>query len=290
MINNVPQSEIAEALLKLEKVAENRYQNSFNQDNQLGVMFGGQLLAQGMAAAQQTAPSWPVHNCNAYFPSPGSSREPVEYQVENVRDGKRYANRRVLGLQGGRTILDMLCSFNDPRQGIEHQTSAIPDLEPPESMPTEKEFIRANADRLPDMVVAALTLPFPIEICAVDIDKIYFEGCKEPKRHYWLRFPSADKINDDAGHACLLAFLSDYRLGSTPFAPHLSPLEVDRLIVATLNHSLWIHRPVRTDQWLLFTTDSPWAAKGRGLARGSMYNREGQLIATAVQELMVGVR
>ena len=102
--------------------------------------------------------------------------------------------------------------------------------------------------------------------------------------------PSAATVSGEGQHACLLAFLSDFRLGGVTLSPHMAPTEVERMIIATLNHSIWFHRPVRTDQWLLFVTESPWTGEGRGLARGSIYTRDGNLAATTVQELMVGLR
>ena len=290
MTNLNKNDNVATALLQMKSIGDNHFRNCYNQDNQLGMMFGGQLLAQGLAAAQQTVPPWAVHNCNAYFPSPGSSKELVEYHVEIIRDGRRFANRRVVGSQGDKQILDMLCSFHDPKGGPEHQHGDLPNVAPPEALLKEQEFIKINAHRLPDITVAALSLPFPVETCVVDADKIYLEGCNSHQRNYWFRMPSASSLTEDAQQSCILAFLSDYRLGAATLAPHLPAVDVDKMIIATLNHSMWFHRTSRTDEWLLFVTDSPWASEGRGLARGSIYNRSGQLVASAVQELMVGIR
>ncbi len=287
---NVPDSEVAQALLDLERLGENRFRNCYNQDSQIGTMFGGQLLAQGLAAAQDTAPPWPAHNCNAHFPSPGSSKTPVEYHVEIVRDGKRYANRRVTGSQNGRIILDMLCAFSAEGTGLEHQHVRPPPVSPPEELMTEIEFVNANAGKLPKIAVAAFSQPFPVEICVIDADKIYFDKSTQLQRSYWYRMPSASGLSTTGQHNCILSFLSDYRLGAVALARHLSPIEVERMIAATINHSMWFHQPAKTDDWLLFATDSPWAAHGRGLARGAIYNREGDLVATVIQELMIGIR
>lgn len=290
MNSRVPESDVAQALLKLETLDKNHFRNCYNQDSQVGMMFGGQLLAQGLAAAHETAPPWTVHNCNACFPSPGSSREPVDYRVGIVRDGKRYANRRVTGMQNDAVVLDMSCTFNAERPGLEHQLFTAPQVAAPEDLIPEIEFVRANADKLPKIAVAAFTQPFPVEICVVDATEIFIDRSAGPQRNYWFRMPSASGLSSEAQHNCILSFLSDYRLGVAALAPHLSPVEIERMIIATLNHSMWFHRPAKTNEWLLFATDSPWAGQGRGLARGAIYNREGELIATAIQELMIGIR
>ena len=289
-MDRVGQQSVAQALLKLEKLDKNHFRNCYNQDSQIGMMFGGQLLAQGLAAAQESAPPWAIHNCNAYFPSPGSSRKLVEYRVESVRDGKRFANRRVTGIQDGKIILDMLCAFNAAGAGLEHQLSRAPKVAPPEDLIPEIEFVKANAEKLPEMAVAVFSQPFPVELCAVDVEKIFLDRSANPQRNYWFRMPSASSLSTQAQHDCILSFLSDYRLGAAAMAPHLSPVELERMIIATLNHSMWFHQPAKTDEWLLYTTDSPWAAHGRGLARGAIYNREGELVVTAIQELMIGIR
>ncbi|MFV8817534.1 acyl-CoA thioesterase [Haliea sp. E17] len=290
MDSNIPDSEVAQALLALEKLDQNHFRNCYNQDNQVGMMFGGQLLAQGLAAAQETTPPWPVHNCSACFPSPGSSRKPVEYRVEIVRDGKRFANRRVTGVQDGKLILDMLCAFNAAGPGLEHQLSTAPEVPPPEGLVPEIEFVRKNAGKLPAIVVAAYTQAFPVDVRVVDMEKVFFDRSAGPQRDYWFRMPSAGGLSLQDQHDCMLAFLSDYRLGAAAIASHLSPLELERMIIATLNHSMWFHQPAKTDEWLLYTTDSPWSGGGRGLARGAIYNRDGELVATVIQELMVGIR
>ncbi len=290
MITNLPESEVAQALLELEALGHNRFRNCYNQDSQAGMMFGGQLLAQGLAAAQETTPPWSVHNCNAYFPSPGNSREPVEFSVEVVRDGKRFANRRVTGVQDGKIILDMLCAFHAAKGGPEHDYCPPPQVPPPEDLIPEIEFVKKHADSLPAIAAAAFSQAFPVEICIVDAEKIFIDHSADPRRNYWFRMPSACGLSSEAQQNCILAFLSDYRLGAVTLAPHLSPVALERMIIATLNHSMWFHQAVDTSDWLLFATDSPWAAHGRGLARGAIYNREGELVATAVQELMVGIR
>lgn len=290
MNSSAPQSDTAQALLNLERSSDSRFRSTYNQDSQVGMMFGGQLLAQGLAAAHETVPPWSVHNCSAHFPRPGSSKVPVEYHVENVRDGKRYANRRVRAFQADKIILDMLCAFSAETTGLEHQHSNPPEVPPPAALQTEIEFVTANADKLPKQAVAAFSMPFPVEVCVIDAAELYLDRSTHLRRNYWYRMPSASGLSTVDQHNCILSFLSDYRLGAVALAPHLSPVEVERMMAATINHTMWFHQPTKTDDWLLLSTDSPWAGHGRGLARGEIYNRTGKLVATVMQELVVGVR
>ena len=288
--SEVTEKDIAAALVDIEPIGNNRFLNTYNQDNQFGVLFGGQLLAQGVVAAQQTVGNREIHNCNASFPFAGSSKKPIEYHVEIVRDGKRFSNRRITGRQGDKILLDMLCTFQECQQGLEYQLNDAPQVDLPESITTEIEFFRSHAEQLPRKTVEAFTLPFPVEICTLDAEKLYLEESRQPQRSYWFRLPSAESLTSAAQHNAILAFLADYRLGGVALAPHISPLAVHRFLIATLNHSMWFHCQASTDEWLLYVTDCPWTGKGRGLARGSIYNREGKLIVSAVQELMVGIR
>ena len=281
---------VAAALIDLEQTGENRFRSRYIQDNLMGMMFGGQPLAQALAAAGRTVPDWPAHQCSAQFLRPGNLQDPIDYRVESIRDGKRFATRQVVACQGDRAILLMTASFHQPDDGPVHQFSDPPKVPPPEASPTEAEFVRANADRLPDLAVRAFTRYFPVELRLPDPETAFFPRDNTPVRNYWFRLPSAAEVPAGLSQHCLLAFLSDFRLGGVTLSAHLLPTEVERIIIATLNHSLWFHRPVRTDQWLLFATDSPWTGAGRGLANGSIYNREGELVATTVQELMVGIR
>ena len=150
-------TEGAGALLALEQVGENRFRSTCSQDNMMGMMFGGQLLAQGIAAAARTVDGGAVHHCNTCFLSAGNLMDPVEYGVEILRDGRRFAARRVSAVQRDRLLLDMQCSFHDGGGNLRHQSATAPSVPLPESVATEADFVRANAAHLPELVVTAFT-------------------------------------------------------------------------------------------------------------------------------------
>jgi acyl-CoA thioesterase II len=285
---------IARALIALEQVAEHRFRSTFSQDNYQNAIFGGQALAQALAAAQRTVTDWLVHTSSGYFLKPGAVDEPIDYDVEVVRDGRTFAARRVLASQRGKPIFDFLCSFHDQEHGLSHQHGDAVNVPQPEQLVPVLEFVLAHADRLAPQIVARheqFHNTFPIELRLVDAERVFFDRAAPAIRSYWCRMPSADEIESQADHRCLLSFMSDYWFAGAAGAPHRSPSSAqDDLSFASLNHSLWFHGPVRADEWLLFRTDSPWAGEGRGVARGLVYNRDGRMVASAVQEVSMRLR
>jgi acyl-CoA thioesterase II len=278
-------------LLDLEQVGEHRFRSNHSLDNYQGAIFGGQALGQSLAAAQRTVANWLPHTCTGYFLRGGAVAEPIDYQVEIMRDGRRFAARRVVASQAGKPIFDFLCSFHDPEPGFTHQHGDTADVPPPESLPTVLEFVTANADRLPQHIIDRHQIAFPIELRLVDPERVLFGKPEHLPRTFWFRMPSAEVFDDPRDHRSVLAFMSDYWLVGTAAAPHRSPTSLlNDFSVASLNHSLWFHGAFRADQWLLFRTESPWAGEGRGVARGLIYERGGRLIASVVQEASLRVR
>jgi acyl-CoA thioesterase II len=285
---------LARALLDLEQVTDRRFRSTYSQDNYQEAIFGGQALAQALAAAQRTVASWLPHTCTGYFLKPGAIGEPVDYEVERVRDGRRFATRRVLASQAGKAIFDSLCSFHDAEPGFAHQQDGAAEVPQPENLTPLLNFVRANADRLPKQIVdrhERFHASFPVELRLADAERSFFGEPNNLPRAYWFRMASAEGIEDPSDHRCLLAFMSDYWLAGAAGAPHRSPSSAGNdLSVASLNHSIWFHGPVRADEWLLYRTDSPWAGEGRGMARGLIYDRRGRMVASVVQEVSLRLR
>jgi acyl-CoA thioesterase II len=284
----------ARELLDLEQIAERRFRSVYAQGNYQDAIFGGQALGQALAAAQRTVSEWLPHTCTGYFLRFGTMAEPIDYEVERVRDGRRFAARRVLASQSGKAIFDLLCSFHDVEPGFAHQHTDESQVPLPETLPPLLDFVRAHIDRLPKQIVdrhEQFHDSFPVELRLVDPDGVFFGAPNILPRAYWLRMPSAAGIENASEHRCLLAFMSDYWLASVAAAPHRSPTFAGNdLAVASLNHSIWFHGPVRADEWLLYRTDSPWAGEGRGMARGLIYDRRGRLVASVVQEVSLRLR
>jgi acyl-CoA thioesterase-2 len=284
----------ARALLDLEQMTDRRFRSTYSQSNYQGAIFGGQALAQALAAAQRTVPLWLPHTCTGYFLRPGAVAEPIDYEVEVVRDGRRFAARRVLAIQAGKPIFDLFCSFHDAEPGLAHQQGDAAEVPPPENLTPLLEFVRAHLDRLPQQIIERheqFHAVFPIELRLADPERLFFGEPSNLPRTYWFRMASADDIEDPSDHRCLLAFMSDYWLASAAAAPHRSPVSASNDVsVASLNHSIWFHGPVRADEWLLCRTDSPWAGEGRGMARGLIYDRRGRMVASVAQEVSLRLR
>jgi acyl-CoA thioesterase-2 len=269
-------------LLDLEPIEFNIYRG-LNRDIGSGRVFGGQVLAQGLVAAQRTVEEErSAHSLHGYFILPGDLNVPIVYFVDRLRDGKSFTTRRVTAIQHGRAIFNMSVSFQIQEPGLEHQIQ-MPDVPPPEALPSELEIIRAGAHQAPEHLRKLITQDRPIDFRIVE-DVHPFDPKKQPPvRHMWMRV-IGDMPDDVLSHQAVLAYASDYGLLGTALQPHGKSYRRADIQVASLDHTLWLHRPFRVDDWLLYAIDSPTAAGARGFARGTIFTRAGQLIASVAQE------
>lgn len=269
------------ALLDLEPIEVNIYRGR-NRDIGSGRVFGGQVMAQALVAATRTVDEGRVaHSLHGYFILPGDLDAPIVYFVDRLRDGKSFTTRRVTAIQHGRAVFNMSASFHRVESGMEHQ-SGMPDVPPPEELASELELIRAEADRIPERLRGVLTQDRPIDFRTVSVHPL--DPTPRPAvRRMWIRSQGAmpDATLD---HQAVLAYASDYGLLATAVQPHGLTIRDPRLQAATLDHAIWFHRPFRMDEWLLYAMDSPAAAGARGFARGSIYTRDGTLVASVAQE------
>ena len=280
------------SLLDLEPLEVNIYRGT-NRDIGSGRVFGGQVLAQALVAARRTVEAEEgrpreAHSVHGYFILPGDLAAPIVYFVDRLRDGSSFTTRRVTAIQHGRAIFNLSASFHVAEPGPEHQ-AAMPDAPAPESLAPELQLIREMADRIPEPLREVMTQDRPIDFRpVVPLDPFRPEP-REPARQVWLR--AAGAIPDDPIlHQAVLAYASDYGLLSTALQPHAIAFRTPGVQVATLDHAMWFHRPVRVDDWLLYAMDSPIAAGARGFARGGFYTRDGTLVASVAQEGLVRVR
>jgi acyl-CoA thioesterase-2 len=271
-------------LFDLEQIETNRFRSRYSQTNHTDALFGGQFIAQALAAAIRTTPGKTAHSLHGYFLRPGAAGSPIDYQVALLRDGQRVATRRVSAFQNSKLVFELLCSFAVPLAGFEHQAPAPDGIEGPEGLASLAEYVVANAPALSPLSVANYSAPFPLQLRLIEPERCFFELLPEPKRALWLRVPSAAEVDDAALHQCLLAFASDYWLLGVAAGAHALPTNRGTLQILSLDHAMWFHRPVRADGWLLYVTDSPSAQQGRGLARGLLYDTAGTLVATVAQE------
>ncbi len=250
-------------------------------------VFGGQMLGQALAAASRTLDGYEAHTLKADFLAPGGAATAIDYAVDRVSDRRRFAKRRVLARQGELLLADIAISFQVPETGIEHQCT-MPDVPGPEQLPDEREATRRFlADEpISDNFRAALLRRQLMDIRPVDPVHPLRPAKQPPANAVWLRAYS--RLPDDNWlHQALLAYASDYGVLGVALRPHGLSF-VDRgLQAASLDHALWFHRPARFDEWLLLTTDSPAVAGGRGFVRGQMFTRDGVLVASLAQEVLI---
>jgi acyl-CoA thioesterase II len=276
------------ALLTLETIEENLFRG-VSQDLGFRQLFGGQVLGQCVSAASQTVePERHVHSMHGYFLRPGDASLPVVYQVDRVRDGGSFSTRRVTAIQKGKPIFTCSASFQFDEEGFHHQ-NLMPDVSGPEELKSETELARMVEQLIPERMRERATSDKPIEIRPVTLINPFAPKACEPVKHVWFR--AAGELPDEPQlHKLLLAYASDFNLLTTSMQPHGVSVFQKFMQVASLDHSLWFHADLRMDDWLLYSMDSPWAGNARGFARGSIFNRQGQLVASVAQEGLTRIR
>ncbi|WP_271439052.1 acyl-CoA thioesterase [Pontixanthobacter luteolus] len=297
MSDNKTSQELVDGLVSLLTVEQND-ENSFTgqpQKDGVGRVFGGQVIAQALMAAQRSVPDDKIaHSLHAYFLRGGKEGPEIDYRIERDFDGRSFANRRVVASQAEedgnlRPILNLTASFQTAEDGLEHQDCAMPDVAPPEDLKSDMELRRQYVDAQPNIPEAARKLmlrPRPIEMRTIDRLHWMNSEPKEPCAHTW--FKTAGPLPDDpALHRAVIAYASDYTLLGTAALPHGLSWMRGELTGASLDHAVWFHRPARADDWLLYATDSPWSGSGRGFNRGRIFNRAGELVASVAQEGMM---
>lgn len=276
------------ALLRLEPMEEDRFRGR-SQDLGYETIFGGQVLAQALAAAYQTVPSGrKAHSLHAYFLRAGNARAPIVYEVHRIRDGGRFTTRRIVVDQNGEALFTMSASFQMDEPGFDHQDQA-PTVAGPEGLENELELLQRMGHATAHSNLAQILCKKPIEIRPLDPMDPLFPEKKEPKRAMWLRAVGA-MPDDFRTHQYLLAYASDFNLGMTALYPHGHSHWEPAIQAASLDHAMWFHREFRVDEWLLYVMESPSASKARGLSYGKIYTREGALAASVAQEALIRQR
>ena len=275
------------ALLDVEELDTDLYRGA-RQPGGVGRVFGGQVIAQALQAAQRSAGDKLAHSLHAYFMRAGDEAHPIIYRVVRDFEGKSFATRRVIAMQRGEPILNLAASFQVAEDGLKHQ-DAMPDMPPPDDLPTEDQLREAHADQIPERFRRMFTRGRPIEIRPVGSRPWMMPSSGEPRQQSWFR--AAAPIGDDpAMHRAILAYASDMALLSTATLPHGVNWMTHNLQSASLDHAIWIHEPFRADEWLLYDCDSPWAGHARGFNRGRIFTQDGRLIANVAQEGLMRMR
>jgi acyl-CoA thioesterase II len=274
--------------LDLEQLEQNLFRGVSPKDGWQRV-FGGQVLGQALVAAVRTVPPERVaHSLHAYFLLPGDPKVPIIYDVERTRDGGSFTTRRVKGIQHGKAMFAMSVSLQTSEPGLDHQ-SAMPKVPPPEDLPNEKQLVERFAGDIPEDIRRYWQRERPIEMRPVDISRYLDRGKHAPEQSFWMR--ATGTLPDDLPlHQCVLAYASDFTLLDTALIAHGRLMMDHDMQMASLDHALWLHRPFRADEWMLYVQDSPSSQAARGFCRGSVYSRDGQLIASVAQEGLIRQR
>ena len=273
------------ALLDLEALEVNLFRGR-SPDSERQRVFGGQVLAQALAAARRTVDDdRAAHSLHAYFLRPGDPQVPILYQVDRIRDGRSFTTRRVVAIQHGHAIFNMSSSFHVDEPSEEHQV-AMPEAPPPEQLPGDRELMERFRESAPpgwSEDEGWFDEGPPIEQRYANPINWWAPERQEGFQRVWLR-TSGPLPDDPELHAIVLAYASDLSLLDAATMPNGMSYFDEGTAIASLDHAMWFHRPVRADDWLLYVSDSPASANSRGFARGSIYDRGGRLVASVAQE------
>jgi acyl-CoA thioesterase II len=273
------------AALRLEQVDDGRFRAAPSSAMFADRIFGGELLAQALTAASVTVAGKEPHSLHVAFVRAGVPGDPVELLVDRVRDGRSMSTRRVTIVQGSRTLLVAIVSFHANAVGVDVTGDPV-DHPSPERLPLLQDW----ADSLPAELRGAgrgwIEQPMPLEVRMAEAPTFLGGSSATGSRSHWMRLPR-DVGADPVLHAALLAFASDFLLLDVIFRTHPDGAGVGAFSGFSIDHALWLHRPVRFDNWHLYTQETVAIVGGRALARGSIHDAAGSLVASVTQEVLV---
>jgi acyl-CoA thioesterase II len=274
-------------LLELEQLEVNLFRGE-SRDIGSPQVFGGQVLGQALSAASATVEGRVVHSLHAYFLRRGDFNAPIVYQVDRSLDGQSFSNRRVVAIQHGQQIFNMTASFQVQEDGFEHQVE-MPRVPPPQELQDTSVPPFDFLERLPERMRRFFEQPRPFEFRSVQSIDYLSPRREAPTRQVWFR--AVGRLPDDEKlHRVLLAYVSDYFLLDTATLPHGTAFPHSSLTMASIDHAMWFHRPLRVDEWLLYAVESPSASGARGFARAGLFALDGRLVASTAQEGLVRMK
>ena len=278
----MPQSRELLDILALEAIDLDLYRGVTPDDDRNRRIYGGQVVAQALAAAYRTIEGRHCHSMHAYFIRPGDPKIPILFQVDRARDGGSFAVRRVVAIQHGKQIFNLAASFQTPETGFEHQVP-MDSVPPPEGLRNEEE-LRAEAGLAPES-----RRIWPVEVKSCNPRPHGTSEILEPIDRCWIR--ARHSVGPEVpANQCALAYASDMTLLDASLRPHPVNWESGKLQVASLDHALWFHKHSDFSEWHLYVQNSPSASGGRGFNRGSIFTRDGVLVASAAQEALIRYR
>jgi acyl-CoA thioesterase-2 len=269
--------------LELDEIGPDRYRLA-NEPSRFPQLFGGQLVAQALRAMSATVPNQEPHSVHAYFVEGGSPDEPIEVAVDRVRDGRSLSTRRATVSQGDRCVLFAMSSFHTNGAGTTLHTETPP-AEPPESLPSLQDWAANAPDERGDLARLWIDRPPPLEIRLAE-SPTFLTRAKQPgPRSYWVRLPRA--VDDDRRlHAVLLTYASDYFLVDQAVRNRPDAVGWAELVAPSVDHAVWLHRPVHLDHWHLYTQQTLALDGERALVQGQLRDR-GEIVATVTQEILM---
>lgn len=271
------------SLFELENIESGLYRGD-SWDLGFRALFGGQVLGQALTSAYRTvADDLFAHSFHTYFLLPGDAKKPVVYDVEVVRDGRSFCTRRVKAVQNGKTIFYMTASFQRAENGLSHQFAQMPTVPGPDDVESDISFYEDNFDKITPRMQEALSYHKPIDIRTVDAAHSFRAQKRDPVRYVWMR--AKEGLSQSIPlHQATMAYASDYHFLSTSVQPHGISMTDKSLRMATIDHAMWFHKPFDMNEWLLYVMDSPFSGNARGIVKGQFFNKQGELVASAMQE------
>ena len=274
-------------LLALETLDNDLFRNRVNDININGALFGGQVLAQALHAAIKTVEGRPPNSLHGYFIRSGDGA------TAGGLPGGAHARRRQLLDPAGHRASSTACRSStwwppstSGDEGWAYELGPLLDAPDPEGLPNLAELADIHADVLEPVMQRRLRKFRTLEIRPTDAERQLVRRSDVARNSFWVRMPSARRRRARV-HACALAYASDSWLAGATRMVHAPPGGFRGMQLASLDHAMWFHAPMRADEWILYETDSPWTGSGRGLARGTIYDRQGRLVASTAQEVLM---
>ncbi|ETX12814.1 acyl-CoA thioesterase [Roseivivax halodurans JCM 10272] len=248
-----------------------------------GRIFGGHVIAQALMAGYRTVPEDRLcHSLHAYFIRPGDPEVPVIYQVDRSRDGGSFTTRRVVAIQHGRQIFHLSASFHIDEEGWSHQ-HRMPEVAGPDAWPDRAALRAPHVDRIPKERLPEFLRERPVDVREVEPRDLFAPEPADDRNAMWFRMEAAAGQGPQMQH-CLMAYASDMNLLGSSLRPHGLTFFQGSTMVASLDHAMWFHAPIRFEEWHLYSMDAPFTGGGRGFNRGSIFNVDGELVASTAQE------
>lgn len=249
-------------------------------------VFGGQVIAQALAASCRTVEGRAPHSLHCYFILPGDPSIPIIYEVARLNDGRSFSTRRITAQQNDQVIFSMIASFHIDEEGVFDHQDKMPDVPGPDELqpfdlkgPGGEKLL----SEMPNVIRRFYESERPVELRAVEFNRYLGEKIPDGHVHLWVR--TTERLSDDPlVHQCALAYISDFALIDSAMARYGRTVFENKIMAASLDHAMWFHRPFRADEWLLYSQESPNARGGLGLARGLFYKQDGTLVASVAQE------